>query len=66
MEKTLADLKAKGISNLPVYNCDFTVLKTAARVNPTIYYLEQATIRGKWSGKQFSRASGFINSGKKP
>ena len=32
-----------------VLNCDATVLKTAARVNPTFMYMEGATILKKWS-----------------
>lgn len=32
-----------------VLNCDATVLKTAARVNPTLMYMEGATILKKWS-----------------
>ncbi|MDO8997332.1 MAG: DoxX family protein [Sediminibacterium sp.] len=32
-----------------VLNCDATVLKTAARVNPTFMYMDGATILKKWS-----------------
>ncbi len=32
-----------------VLNCDATVLKTAARVNPTFMYMDGATILEKWS-----------------
>jgi len=30
--------------------CDGTVIKTAARVNPTYFIMQQANIKGKWSG----------------
>jgi hypothetical protein len=34
--------------NYPVLTCDGTVFRIAARVNPTIYLLKQATIINKW------------------
>ena len=60
MDKTIASLQKKGLGTLQVFNCDFTILKTAARVNPTVYYLEKGTIAGKWSGRRFASASDFI------
>ncbi|MBC8032821.1 MAG: DoxX family protein [Chitinophagaceae bacterium] len=33
--------------------CDGVAIKTAARVNPTIYLLQHGTVTGKWSGADF-------------
>jgi uncharacterized membrane protein YphA (DoxX/SURF4 family) len=35
--------------NIPILKCDATVMKTAARVTPTIFLMEGATIKGKYS-----------------
>lgn len=43
-----AKIKA-AFPNHIVLNCDATVLKTAARVNPTFMYMDGATILEKWS-----------------
>ncbi|MCX6337783.1 MAG: DoxX family protein [Bacteroidetes bacterium] len=36
-------------ANLPILRCDATVLKTAARVNPTIFFMQKANIVFKYS-----------------
>ncbi len=36
-------------SNIDILKCDATVIKTAARVNPTYFYMQQANIIGKYS-----------------
>lgn len=33
----------------PVYKSDFVAIKTAARVDPTVYLLKDGTIQGKWA-----------------
>jgi uncharacterized membrane protein YphA (DoxX/SURF4 family) len=35
--------------NIPILKCDATVMKTAARVTPTIFLMEGAQIKGKYS-----------------
>ncbi len=37
------------IQNIPILKCDATVMKTAARVTPTIFLMEGSTIKGKYS-----------------
>ena len=36
-------------SGIPVFGCDATAVKTAARADPTLYLLKKATILNKWS-----------------
>jgi hypothetical protein len=38
-----------GFNNITVLSCDFTAIRTAARANPTLYYMKQGTVAGKWS-----------------
>lgn len=47
LENAIGALKSKGITSIPVFTCDYTIVKTAARTNPTIYYLEQGTVAEK-------------------
>lgn len=41
------------INRVPVLSCDATVLKTIARVNPTLYLMNGAIVKDKWSINQF-------------
>lgn len=42
--------------NIPVFTCDFTAIRTAARTNPALYYLENGNIAGKWGYADFDEA----------
>jgi uncharacterized membrane protein YphA (DoxX/SURF4 family) len=46
--EALAWLKANNL-NIPVFGCDATAVKTAARADPTLYFLKKGTILDKWS-----------------
>ena len=39
-----------------ILKCDATAIKTAARVNPTLYLLKKGTILEKWSDADFEKA----------
>jgi hypothetical protein len=41
-------LKANNL-NIPVFGCDATAVKTAARADPTLYFLKKGIILDKWS-----------------
>ena len=43
-------------ASLPIFTCDNTTIRTAARANPTVYIIQQGTITGKWSGPDFDKA----------
>lgn len=47
-------------SGVQIFKCDYTTIRTAARVNPTVYILEKGTVIGKWSYKQFGNAINLI------
>jgi uncharacterized membrane protein YphA (DoxX/SURF4 family) len=40
--------------NIPLLRGDLVAIKTAARVNPTLYLLEQGTVRAKWPYTRFT------------
>ncbi|CAF3925780.1 unnamed protein product [Rotaria sp. Silwood1] len=43
-------IAASGFNNIPVFTCDATEIKTAARVNPTLFLMQGATILNKVAG----------------
>ncbi len=43
----------KYISNLIFLTCDATVMKTVARVNPTLYFMNGPVVKNKWSWTVF-------------
>jgi len=50
------EYKKKKPTNLQVLQCDFSAIRTAARVNPTLYLLKSGTVEGKWSNANFDKA----------
>jgi uncharacterized membrane protein YphA (DoxX/SURF4 family) len=44
----------------PVMKCDFTAIRSAARVNPTLYLINAGTVVGKWSPVDFNKARTVI------
>jgi hypothetical protein len=42
---------AKKKLDIPVFACDFTVIRTASRTEPTLYVLKAGTIKGKGQQK---------------
>jgi uncharacterized membrane protein YphA (DoxX/SURF4 family) len=49
-EEATTYLNANGLSEgIPIFGCDGTAVKTAARVDPTLYLLKKGTILNKWS-----------------
>jgi hypothetical protein len=61
LPQTKEVLAKRGLGQIPVFTCDNTAVKTAARTDPTIYYIEKGTVVNKWSGKELKEAVSFIN-----
>jgi uncharacterized membrane protein YphA (DoxX/SURF4 family) len=49
-----------GFEDPQVLSCDFTVIRTAARVSPTLYLLKNGIVNGKWSYPNFDDAANAI------
>jgi hypothetical protein len=41
------------VEGIPVMRGDLVAIKTAARVDPTMYLIKDGTIQGKWSYARF-------------
>jgi hypothetical protein len=48
------------LSDLPVLECDFTAIRTAARTNPCLYLLKHGTVINKWSYKRITVAEKYL------
>ncbi|MGZ3910807.1 MAG: BT_3928 family protein [Flavisolibacter sp.] len=57
-------LQAARIRDVTAFNCDFTVVRTAARTDPSIYIIRNATIINKYGSRQFDQAARFLLSHK--
>ncbi|HVY76462.1 MAG TPA: BT_3928 family protein [Puia sp.] len=61
-EATAGFLKANGLdSKVPMFTCDATAIKTAARADPTLYLLKGPNIIDKWSYAAFESAMTSLN-----
>ncbi len=51
--KTAAELfLIPGEFSIPIFTCDVVAIKTAARVNPTLYLMKGPVVKNKWSWKK--------------
>ena len=56
-QEAMAWLEANALSrSIPLFGCDATAVKTAARADPTLYLLKSGTILNKWSYAQLELA----------
>lgn len=54
--KAASHIAGTSFAGIPVFTCDYTAIRTAARTNPCLYLLKEGTILGKWSYHEFSKA----------
>lgn len=51
---------ATGINPVQIFNTDFTIVRTVARTNPTVLYLEKGVIRKKWAENEINELEAFL------
>ncbi len=56
MDQAATAFTGTSFADIPVFKCDYTAIRTAARTNPCLYLLKQGTIIGKWSYKCINSA----------
>lgn len=54
-------LQKTPFENMPILECDFTAIRTAARTNPCLYLLKEGTVINKWSYKKMTNAANEIS-----
>jgi hypothetical protein len=60
-DNTVRGLSKLQVEGIPVMRGDLVAIKTAARVDPTIYLLKDGTIQGKWSYARFNKVVPFLS-----
>ncbi|HVZ55385.1 MAG TPA: hypothetical protein VG870_01895, partial [Chitinophagaceae bacterium] len=60
-DEALEKLRGTPLQDLPVFNCDFTVIRMAARTTPCLYLLQAGTVVDKWGPRQFDKALARVN-----
>lgn len=57
LQQVSAALAGNGLSDVQAFNTDNTVVRTAARTNPTLYYIEKGTIIKKYGRMKINDAA---------
>jgi hypothetical protein len=56
-EKVDSFMNVKKKYNVPIYTCDMTAIKTAARTRPTLFLMDGPVIENKWGAADIESAS---------
>jgi uncharacterized membrane protein YphA (DoxX/SURF4 family) len=59
-ENTASSLSKLQVEGVPVMRGDLVAIKTAARVDPTLYLLKDGTIQGKWSYAKLDKVAPLL------
>ena len=62
LNDAVAIFMQKGITGVQVFNCDFTVVRTAARTEPTILFIKKGMVQEKFSKREFDKAIRYMTS----
>lgn len=57
MDQASKALLGTRFADIPVFKCDFTAIRTAARSNPSVYLLQAGNVSGKWSFKEIDKGT---------
>jgi uncharacterized membrane protein YphA (DoxX/SURF4 family) len=55
MEEAAKNFAGTSFRDVPLFKCDYTAIRTAARTNPTVYLLKEGTILDKQSYKRMGK-----------
>ena len=61
-EETLSNFAGTPLAGIPVFVCDYTAIRTAARTNPCLYLLKEGTVADKQSYKRMDRIMNQLES----
>lgn len=53
--EAVAKFAGTAFSEMQVFKCDYTAIRTAARANPTVYLLKDGVVQGKWSYRNLAK-----------
>ena len=55
MDQASKNFAGTSFADVPLFKCDYTAIRTAARTNPTIYLVKEGTILDKQSYKRMGK-----------
>ncbi len=55
MDEAIKNFAGTSFADVPLFKCDYTAIRTAARTNPTVYLLKEGTILDKQSYKRMDK-----------
>ena len=61
-EEAISNFAGTPFAGIPVFVCDYTAIRTAARTNPCVYLLKEGTVADKQSYKRMDRILNQIES----
>jgi uncharacterized membrane protein YphA (DoxX/SURF4 family) len=64
LPEAMALFQKNNVQGVQFFNCDFTVVRTAARTDPTLFILQNGTIQNKYSSNQFENVIKDLSSQK--
>jgi hypothetical protein len=64
LEDAMVLFEKNTVSGVQFFNCDFTVVRTAARTDPTIYILKNGVIQRKYSSNEMDKVVDALSSQK--
>jgi uncharacterized membrane protein YphA (DoxX/SURF4 family) len=62
LTEALKNFAGTSFKDIPLFKCDFTAIRTAARTNPCFYLLKQGTILDKQGYKRMDKISAVVKS----
>jgi hypothetical protein len=61
MDEARANFNTSSFAEVPLFKCDYTAIRTAARTNPTVYLIKEGTIVDKQSYRRMDRILASVN-----
>lgn len=62
MDEAIKNFSTTSFADIPVFKCDYTAIRTAARTDPCIYLLRRGTVQDKQSHQRLGKIVGQLES----
>jgi len=55
MDEAIKNFAETSFADVPLFKCDYTAIRTAARTNPTVYFLKEGIVQEKQSYRRMAK-----------
>ena len=55
MDEAIKNFAGTSLADVPLFKCDYTAIRTAARTNPTVYFLKEGIVLDKQSYRRMTK-----------